>query len=446
MLIHKCNKKIKDLKNIFVFFVIHHQNSYFYLFCVIINKKEGILMIKRSTYLFKLYAMKNNEKIKIIGGVKRGGKTTLISEFMTQLEIKGIKKEQLIYLNFEQPESQNNILNDDMEWYHALEQKLDETKNHYIFLDEISQLDHSMTIIEKLYAKTFVDLYLISSNAFFMSHLEKSPLHDSFVFIDIFPLSFQEFISGFPVQHHVPSTKYYWQSYLQSSFPHIITLQDDNDRFQYLSGIVDSILINDFMLYVSVSNVHLLKYLVQFLCQHTGHEISINKIATTLTCSKFPKVYPKMIDKYVQGLLDTFLFYKVNRYDIKTHQVVTASPKYYMADVGLQMPSRQRELKAPTFILENIVFLELKRRGYEVFFGKIGNHYIDFVAKKGDIFEYYQVSHLPINESILAKKMRPIKKLRNGYPRFLLTLDEAGVRGNYDGLKQLSVFEWLMQP
>lgn len=403
-------------------------------------------MIKRSTYLFKLYAMKNNKKIKIIRGVKRGGKTTLISEFMTQLEIKDIKKEQLIYLNFEQPEFQKNILNDDHEWYHILAQKLEATTNYYIFLDEISQLDQSITVIEALYAMTNVDLYLISSNAFMMPHLENSALFNSFVCIDIFPLSFQEFMSGYPVSHHVPSTKYYWQSYLHSSFPYVITLQDKLNRIHYLSGVVDSILINDFMIHVSVSNVYLLKYLVQFLCHHIGHELSINKIATTLTCTKFSKVYPKMIDKYVQGLLDTFLFYKVYRYDIKTHQVVPASPKYYMADVGLQMPSRQSELRAPAFILENIVFLELKRRGYEVFFGKIGNHYIDFVAKKGDMFEYYQVSHFPINQSILAKKMHPITKLRDGYPRFLLTLDEAGVRGNYDGLKQLSVFEWLMQP
>ncbi|MCL1990413.1 MAG: ATP-binding protein [Defluviitaleaceae bacterium] len=402
-------------------------------------------MINRPSYLEKIHAVKQNEKIKIIDGVKRSGKTTLIAQFMDELNVEGVQKEQLLYFNFEQPDFQK-ILNADRTWLQTLEQSLDDMFDYYVFLDEVSQLKDMRFAIEKLAAKANVDLYLISSNASFLATLTTYLPADAFVFIHVFPLSFPEFMSGFPAHGFVPSTKYYWNSYLLSSFPYVTTLKNDRERALYLAELVDALLINDLMLHLSISNVHLLKYLVQFLMHHIGREISINKIATLLTCTQFPKVYPKMIDKYIQGLLDTFLIYKVNRYDIKEKQIVATSPKYYIADVGLQMPDHKHDAKAYPFILENIVFLELKKRGYDVFFGKIGHHQIDFVAKKEDTFEYYQVSPRPINPITLARKMRPIEKLRDGYPRFLLTLDQAGVRGNYDGLKHLSVFEWLMQP
>ena len=402
-------------------------------------------MIKRSTYLSKILAVKNNEKLKIILGVKRSGKTTLISQFIEELKIKKVKTEQIIYLNFEQPDFQK-VLNADQEWLHHLEKTLNNEQNYYLFLDEISQLNEAtIPTIEKLRTKKNVDLYLISSNNSFVRHLEESLLENEISFIHIFPLSFREFLSGYTFEYFIPSTRNYWNVYLRSSFPHVITLKNDNDRIIYLSDLIDGILINDLMLHVSITNVHLLKYLVQFLFHHIGREISINKIATQLICSKFPKVYPKMIDKYIQGLLNTFLFYKLNRYDIKEKQIIYTTPKYYIADIGLQMIDYKINEKEMAFAVENIVLLELKKRGYEVFFGKIGDYQIDFVAKKDDFFEYYQVSHLPLNPITLAKKKRPIDKLRNGYPRFLLTLDQAGVRGNYDGLRQLSIFEWLMQ-
>jgi len=398
-------------------------------------------MVERSTYLAKIHAVKNNEKIKIIFGVKRSGKTTLISQFINELKIKKIQDEQIIYLNFEQPNFKE-VFDNNQKWLHELETTINSEQNYYLFLDEITQLGTATSdIVAKLALKKNIDLYLITSNNYLLPKLTAitvSPIH-------VFPFSFREFLSGYKLELFTPSTQNYWNAYLLSTFPHVATIKNDAERSLYLTDLIDNILVNDLMLHISITNIHLLKYLTQYLAMHVGQEISINKIATQLSCEKFPKVYPKMVDKYVQGLLDTFIFCKINRYDISTKQIITTTPKYYLTDVGLQTLNATTSETRLAVTVENVVLLELKKRDYEVFFGKIGNLQIDFVAKKDDTLEYYQVSHLPLNPVTLSKKKRPINKLRDGHPRFLLTLDNAGVRGNYDGLKHLSIFEWLMQ-
>ena len=399
-------------------------------------------MIYRKEYLSRLHSLKDKDLIKVVSGIRRSGKSTLFKLFITELKAEGIPDDQIIIINFENPDFRH-LTTSPFKLYDYIKEQIGEEKQYYIFLDEIQAVTDFHRAVDGLYIKKNVDLYITGSNAYFLSGELATLLTGRYVTIEILPLSFKEFIVGRTESGVALSNEQYYNEYLKSSFPYVSYLENDVDRRLYLTSLVDTILLNDVVPRVSATNISLLRRILEFLFDSIGSEISINKIATILSNRGEGKIYPKMVDKYLQGLLEALLLYKVNRYDLKGKQILLGNEKYYAVDEGIRKVLLGNSKIDIGHILENIVFLELKRRGYEVFVGKIGEYEIDFVTRKNDVLEYYQVAATVLSSQTLERELRPFQSLRDGYPRFLLTLDVVGAGNNYEGVQQLNVLEWL---
>jgi len=399
-------------------------------------------MIPRKEYLSRLRSLKNKDLIKVVSGIRRSGKSTLFQLFISELKAEGIKDEQIISINFENPDFRH-LTSNPFELYDYIKSQIDEEKKYYIFLDEIQAVADFEKAVDGLYLKKNIDLYITGSNTYFLSGELATFLTGRYVTIEILPFSFREFITGATDKEIASSNEQYYTEYLKSSFPYASYLENDDDRRLYLSSLVDTILLNDVVPRISATNIALLKRILEFLFDSIGSEISINKIATVLSNRGEGKIYPKTVDKYLQGLLESLLLYKVSRYDLKGKQILLGNEKYYAVDEGVRKVLLGNSKINTGHILENIVFLELKRRDYEIFVGKIGEYEIDFVARKNDILEYYQISATVLDAQTLARELRPFQNLRDGYQRFLLTLDIIGAGHNYEGVQQLNVLEWL---
>ena len=404
--------------------------------------KEVIFLIKREEYLSKLNKFKNKDLIKVVSGIRRSGKSTLFQLFIDDLKLSGVTDNQIITINFENPDFRH-LATDPFALYDHIKTLIDDKQNYYIFLDEIQEVKAFEKAVDGLYLKKNLDIYITGSNAYFLSGELATYLTGRYITIEILPLSFNEFLAGVVEAKPNLSSEQYYVEYLKSAFPYALYLETDEEKRIYLSSLIDTILLNDVVPRVSATNVSLLKRILSFLFDSIGSEISINKIATVLSNRGEGKVYPKMVDKYLQGLLDALLLYKASRYDLKGKQILLGNEKYYAVDEGLRKVMLGNSKNDTGHILENIVFLELKRRGYEVFVGKIGDYEIDFVARNDDKLEYYQVAATVLDSNTLARELRPFEELRDGYQRFLLTLDVIGAGSNYDGVKQVNVLEWL---
>jgi len=398
--------------------------------------------IIRKEYLSKLRLFKDKDLIKVVSGIRRSGKSTLFQLFIDELKSEGVNETQIIIINFENPDFRHLTV-DPFVLYEYIIAQIDDEQAYYVFLDEIQVVTDFEKAVDGLYLKKNVDIYMTGSNAYFLSGELATYLTGRYITIEVLPLSFSEFISGMISKGNLLSNEQYYVEYLKSSFPYVISLATDEERRMYLSSLVDTILLNDVVPRISATNVGLLRRILEFLFDSIGSEISINKIATVLSNRGKGKIYPKMIDKYLQGLLEALLLYKVSRYDLKGKQILLGNEKYYAVDEGIRRNLLGNSKMDIGHILENVVFLELKRRGYEVFVGKIGTYEIDFVVRKNDILEYYQVAATVLDSATLERELRPFQNLRDGYQRFLLTLDVIGAGNNHEGIQQLNVLEWL---
>ncbi len=396
-------------------------------------------MIQRKDYLDKLIAFKDKQLIKVVTGIRRCGKSTLFELYQEYLLKNGVKKEQIININFENPEF-FNLLNY-MDLYNYINKQIDENQQYYVFLDEVQNVEHFEKTVDGLFIKKNVDVYITGSNAYFLSGELATLLSGRYVEIKMLPLSFAEYISGLKEQTDL-SKKF--SNYMQNGgFPYLLELGNDKKIIHdYLAGIYNTIILKDIVQRKKISDITVLESVIRFLFDNIGNNTSAKKISDTLT-SYGRKTYSSTVENYLSALCDSFIIYKANRFDISGKQLLKTAEKYYVADLGLKQILLALQKPNIGHNIENIVYLELLRRGYQVYVGKIGSFEVDFAVINNDGMEYYQVSKTVMDENTLERELRALQSIKDHNPKYLLTLDEVPPV-SHNGIKQLNLIEWLL--
>ena len=394
--------------------------------------------IVRKEYLERLRNLKHKKLIKIITGIRRCGKSTVMEMFRDELLENGVDENQIIFLNFE--DYDNKHLRNPDELYSYIKERLTKKMN-YIFLDEIQSVENFPEIVDSLYIKDNVDIYITGSNSSLLSSEIATLISGRYVEIKMLPLSFTEFVQATKQEKQLSQA--YRQYVETSSFPYVIELLQTPDEINsYLEGIYNTILVKDIIDRKKIADTLVLKSVSQFLFDNIGLELSSKRIADTLT-SNGRKSDSKTIEKYITSLEESFIVYKASRYNIKGKEYLKSLEKYYVSDIGLRNFMLGKKAMDVGHILENIVYLELIRRGYEVYVGKVDDMEIDFVAQNTQGNTYIQVSASVRDENTLARELKPLKAVRDNYPKILLTLDDDP-DGDYDGIIRKNALDWLM--
>ncbi len=395
-------------------------------------------MLNRPLYLNRLISLKDKQLIKIITGIRRCGKSALFELFQDYLLQNGVSKQQIQSINFE--ENDNEDLQNYKLLYQHIKKNLVPDKMNYIFLDEIQNVPEFQKTVDSLYIQKNVDLYVTGSNAYLLSGELATLLSGRYIEINMLPLSFKEYSQAFP---NVSKSDLFPNYIQNSSFPYAIQLQDDpSSLYQYLDGIYNTILIKDIANRKKMTDTSQLHRIVRFMADNIGNITSIKKISDTMKSDR-QYIAPHTVDAYITALRESFILYAASRYDVKGKEYLKTGEKYYLADVGLRYMLLGNKNQDFGHILENIVYLELLRRGYKVFVGKVGTQEVDFIALKGTDTEYYQVSLSVLDKNTLQRELSPLEKILDHNPKFLLTLDALPVL-SHNGIKQINALDWLL--
>lgn len=393
-------------------------------------------MLEREMYINQLKTWREKDLIKVVTGIRRSGKSTLFNLFINYLKSEGIENNQILMINLENPEYN---FKDYMELYNYVKERLIPDKMNYVFLDEVQNIDKFQKAVDGLYIKDNVDLYITGSNANLLSGELATLLSGRYIEIKILPLSFKEYASNFDTDNY---QKLYLDYTNNSSFPYALKLKNTDEVDQYLSSIYDTILLKDVVSRKKIADVSILQSITRFLFSSVGNLISTKKIADTLT-SDGRKVSVHTVESYLESLIESFIFNRVSRYDIKGKQYLKTGEKYYATDVTMRYAVLGRKNVDAGHILENIVYLELKRRGYKVYIGKSGEKEIDFVAENKEGLTYFQVALTVREESTLQRELSALQSINDHYPKYILTLD-LDPNSDYDGIKKINVLDWLL--
>ena len=398
-------------------------------------------LIQREQYLAFLRRHKDQDVIKVVSGVRRCGKSTLFELFKQELLASGVKANQIISINFEDLEYEP------LQEYHALHEyivkRLIPDIPMYVFLDEVQHVVQFEKVVGSLFIKPNVDIYITGSNAYFMSSDIATLLTGRYVQVEMLPLSFKEFHSAYS-QQNLSDMDIYNLYIEHSSFPRLVHVEDDESIDEYLESILNTVVLKDIVTRLKITDVPLLLDIIKYLLANIGSLINPTKIANTLT-SYGRKTDNKTVEKYLQGLKDGLLIYEVDRFDVKGKALLQRNAKYYVVDSAFRKFLLSRTDSDRGHIFENIVYLELIRRGYRVYVGHLQNGEIDFVAKKPHRLEYYQVSYSVMEDTTLRRELSPLEKLDDNYPKYLLTMDVLHKTDNHNGIEQKNVLDWLLE-
>ena len=406
-----------------------------------IDEEALMKLIQRHGYIEFLRRNRERSIIKVVSGIRRCGKSTLFRLFKDELLAEGVKPEQIISINFEELEYES------LREYHALYQyilnQMQPNQMNYIFLDEIQHVDQFHRVVDSLFVKENTDIYITGSNAYFMSSDIATLLTGRYVQIEMLPLSFKEFRSAYS-QQKLSDIEIYNLYIEHSSFPRLVYIEDDESIDEYLESILNTVVLKDIVTRLKITDVPLLLDIIKYLLANIGSLINPTKIANTLT-SYGRKTDNKTVEKYLQGLKDGLLIYEVDRFDVKGKALLQRNAKYYVVDSAFRKFLLSRTDSDRGHILENIVYLELVRRGYRVYVGHLQNGEIDFVAKKPHRLEYYQVSYTVMEDTTLQRELSPLEQLDDNYPKYLLTMDVLHKTDNHNGIEQKNVLDWLLE-
>lgn len=393
--------------------------------------------IDRPEYLQFLFDWKDEDVIKVVSGVRRCGKSTLFEMFKEQLLQNNIPSEQIISINFE--EFDFDHLREATALYNYVQNKITSRKKYYIFFDEIQNVQNFERVINSLHLKKNLDIYITGSNAYFLSGELATLLSGRYVELKMLPLSFKEYVSTTSDSN----LRQLYNEYLQTSFPYAIGLESKKKQ-QYLEGIFATVVLKDVVKRLGVTDVGVLEMLIRYLYAEVGCFQNINKITNTLV-SAGSKVTNKTVARYIEGLEDSVLIYRADRYNIKGRKIFASNSKYYAVDNGLRRLIAGDRTEDYGHLLENIVYLELLRRGYKVYVGMVDNFEVDLMAKKSDTdILYIQVSYNTENEETLKRELRSLQAIKDNYPKLLLTMDEILPEQNFNGIVKTSALRWLL--
>ena len=393
-------------------------------------------MIERTYYLDFLKKLKDKHIIKVVTGIRRCGKSTLFELYKNYLLKENIDNSQIISLNFENPKDM--IFNDWKELYDYIDSKLVKDEMNYIFLDEVQVLDNFEKLVDGLFILNNVDLYITGSNSYMLSSELATYLTGRYMQIHMLPLSFKEYLEYYGKDNELKKYDRYVQD---GGFPYLLNLNNDEELIRnYLDGIYNTVLMKDVVARNNIKDVMLLESVIKFIFDNIGQLVSTNKISNTLN-SNNRKISVNTVESYLNNLMDSYIIYKIGRYDIKGKEYLKTGDKYYVCDLGLRN-YLLGGVKDYGSILENIIFLELKRRGYEIYIGKYDDLEVDFVVKNNDGIKYIQVALSVRDEKTLNRELAPLYGIRDNYPKYLITLDYDTV--DYDGIKQISAIDFLL--
>lgn len=401
-------------------------------------------LIPRKEYLDWLCHWQDKQIIKVVSGVRRCGKSTMFTLFKQNLLKRGVDEKQIISINFEAMEFE--ALRDYHTLYQYINDHLQQECKNYIFLDEVQHCTEYQKAVDSLFIKDNCDIYLTGSNAYFMSGELATVLSGRYVELKMLPLSFKEFVSSFAPENVDISIQEKFNLYLNyGSFPFLARYNSfDSDAYNYLRDVYNTIILNDIVKRLKITDVNALDKVTKFIADNIGNIVSINKIANTLK-SGGKSIDNKTVEKYLQGLVDALFLYKAPRFNIKGKQLLTNLPKYYIVDIGMRNILIRNKESDIGHIIENLAYLELMRRGYDVYVGDIDKGEVDFVAIKNNQTEYYQISATTLNPDTLARELAPLQSVQDNYPKYLLTLDELFGEANYNGIQKKNLIKWLLE-
>ena len=393
-------------------------------------------MIERKEYMNFLLKLKDKHIIKVVTGIRRCGKSTLFELYKDYLLKNGVKKEQIISLNFENPNDMK--FNDWKELFVSIESRLLENKMNYIFLDEVQILKNFEKAVDGLYIKENVDIYITGSNSYMLSGELTTYLTGRYMQIHMLPLSFLEYLEYYGLDNE--ERKYH--TYIKNGgFPYLLNLDNDEELIRnYLDGVYHTVLLKDVVSRNNIKDTMILDSIIKFLFDNIGQLVSTNKITNTLA-SNHRKCSVNTVGSYLNALIESYIIYKISRYDIKGKEYLKTGDKYYVCDLGLRnyLLGSVKDLGS---ILENIIFLELKRRNYDIYIGKYEDSEVDFVVKKNDGLKYIQVSLSVRDEKTLERELTPLKEIHDNYPKYIITLDYDSA--DYEGIRQINAIDLLM--
>ena len=404
-------------------------------------------MIERKEYLNALQDWRDRHVIKVITGIRRCGKSTLLRQYRERLLASGVKAENVISVNLEDLTFEELL--DYKKLYAYVTERLSGSAMTYVFLDEVQMVPDFQKAVDSLFLREDVDIYITGSNAYLLSGELATLLSGRYIEINMLPLSFREYCSVHPGE----DTDRLFADFLRDgSLPYIVTLDGTEEmKDMYLEGIYNTIIVKDIEERQKqresdpnkrkVNDPVLLKNIARFLAGAVGSPVSDKSIAGYIT-SGGRKVSQATVSDYVDALVEPYIFYPAERYNVVGKQTMKTNGKLYIADLGLRRHILPRSRYDLGFSLENVVYLELRRRGWSVFVGKAGNTEIDFVARKNDRIHYYQVTASMTEEATFEREMAPLRAVRDNYPKTVLTLDRF-TPGNYEGIEVMNAVDWL---
>ena len=359
--------------------------------------------------------------------------------FRERLLDDGVAKEQVQDLNFESLDNEPFL--DYKVLYSHVKDNLCPDRMNYLFFDEIQMVENFQKVIGSLFLLDNVDIYVTGSNAYLLSGEIATLLTGRYVEVSMFPLSFKEFMLGQPTGM---SREDGYRKYVEcGSFPYVLQIENDREMVhEYLLGLYNTIVLKDVVSRRKITDVMMLQSVVRFLADNIGNVSVIKRVSDTMT-SIGRKIASHTVENYMAALVDSFIFYPVRRYDVKGMQLLKTGQKFYLADIGLRQVINGARSGDMGHVLENIVFLELSRRGGEIYVGKIGDCEIDFIVVEGNFRSYYQVSLSVRDESTMRRELAPLLSISDSFPKYLLTMDNDPVT-YHEGIKQLYVLDWLL--
>lgn len=405
-------------------------------------------MIERKEYMQRLLSWKDEQVIKVVTGIRRCGKSTLLKQYQTYLLEHGVAEEQIISVNFEELEYEHLL--DYRVLYQYIRERLNPDQITYIFLDEVQKVPAFEKAVGSLHVKDNTDIYITGSNACMLSGDLATLLTGRYVEISMLPLSFREYAGAIGI----PAEQAFAEYMKTGGLPGIAAMRQRTDEKaeMYLEGIYNTVIVRDIEDRQSrkerepekrkITDIALLKTIARYLAGVIGSPVSVKSVTDYLTSSG-RKISPNTVNDYVNALTESFVFYPAERFDIIGKQLLKVNKKFYMVDLGLRshiLPRKQYDLG---FSIENIVYFELLRRGYKVTIGKNGTAEVDFVAQKQGILTYYQVTADMTAQETFEREMGPLKSISDNYEKIVLTLERFSP-GNYDGIKVINVLDWLL--
>lgn len=395
-------------------------------------------LIKRTEYLEQLISWREKQIIKVITGVRRCGKSTLLELYKAYLLEQGVQDNQIVSINFEDYDYVDLL--QPRQLYAYIKERLVPGRMTYLFFDEIQNVQEYEKVVDSLYIKPNVDVYLTGSNAYMLSSDLATVLSGRYVEIKMLPLSFKEYVEASGDEHDLGQKYAHYLAH--SAFPFTMSINNTRMLREYLEGIYNTIVVKDISKRFNITDMMMLESVLRFAYDNIGNILSTKKIADTMTSSG-RKIDSKTVEKYLAALRESFVLYQCKRYNIKGKEYLKTLDKYYGVDIGFRQLLLGRKAMDAGHILENIVYLELLRRGYEVYIGKIDDLEVDFVAMNEKGWTYYQVAATTREEQTLQRELTALRSIDDHYPKVLLTLDEEPEM-HYDGIRKINALAWLL--